>query len=150
MNRYGVRIGLRVVIVSKLDDTKDLGIAKEHLHVRRPDEEGVVESRASADGGYLWWVRHNDNTMGIYGFDEFNPAKGYFYAVDYLWRDGEFLKVGRIISSEPGTLEAEVEKLTNKEPCSISAIRGPFERETDAQAAPKIFLASFGRSPEKT
>ena len=63
------------------------------------------------------------------------------YAIDYFWRDGELLKVGRIISTKPEALKGEVFKLTNNEICSISAIYGPFATETDAQAARGAFFA---------
>lgn len=142
MNRYWVKIGLKVVTVSNLPSAKSLGIAKEHHNVRKPNKEGVVEARAAADGGYLWWVKHNDNTLGIYGCDEFNPAEGYFYAIDYAWIDGETLKIGRIISSKSEILETEVRKLTKEEPCSISAIKGPFETEADAQTVSLSFFAT--------
>ncbi len=142
MHRYNVKVGLRVVTVRNLHDAKSIGLEEEsHNYVRKSNEKGIVEECTAVDG-YFWWIRHNDNTVGVYGFDEFNPAEGYFYAIDYFWRDREFLKVGRIISSKPEILEEEVHKLTKGEPFSISAMYGPFETEYAAQAASGPF---FGR-----
>lgn len=133
MHRYNVKVGLRVVTVKNLHDAKSIGLEeKPHHYVRRSNEKGIVEERTAVDG-YFWWIRHSDNTSGVYGFDEFDPAEGYFYAIDYFWRDREFLKIGRIISSNPENLEKEVRKLTKGEHCSISATYGPFETEDDAQ-----------------
>jgi len=133
MDGYKVKAGLRVVTVNNLHDSQSIGIGEEPDHgFRKSNEKGIVEQPAAADG-YLWWVRHTNNMFGLYGSDEFELEEGYLYAIDYFWRDGEFLKVGRIISSNPESLEKEVRKLTKGEHCSISATYGPFETEDDAQ-----------------
>ncbi len=62
------------------------------------------------------------------------------YIIDYFWRDGNFLKVGRIISADRGALFPEAQKLMGGALGSISEVRGPFENEAKAQARPSPFL----------
>ena len=65
-----------------------------------------------------------------------------FWIIDYFWRpEGtNLLLVGRIISPKPDQLENEAEKLMKGERGSISAIRGPFGTEHDAQVEPSPFV----------
>ncbi len=132
MDHYKVKVGLRVKIIGILKNANSMGIAKEHCSIRKPNEEGAIEAKAGADN--RWWIRHNDNTLGIYLSDEFNPKKGCFYRIEYFWREEgtNFLKVGKIISPNSETLEKEVRELTKNEHCSISAVQGPFNTEEDA------------------
>ena len=67
-----VRVGLRVKTM-KLGSTKGFFITQRHLDVRKSRITGTVTGWVPGHGGDIWWVKHDDGTVGAYGFDEFEP-----------------------------------------------------------------------------
>ena len=65
-----IRVGL-IVEVKKLGDTKGMFISKKHLDVRAIGVKGTVVGYVPGHGGDIWWVKHDDGTVGAYVFDEF-------------------------------------------------------------------------------
>ena len=69
-----VRVGLRVE-VKKLGDTRGMLIKKEHLDIRKVGVKGTIVGYIPGHGGDLWWIRHDDGTVGAYVFDEFEKIE---------------------------------------------------------------------------
>ena len=69
-----VRVGLRVE-VKKLGDTRGMLIQKEHLDIRKLGVKGTIVGYIPGHGGDLWWIRHDDGTVGAYVFDEFEKIE---------------------------------------------------------------------------
>lgn len=70
-----VKIGLKVEITKLEDNTRGMFVAKKHLDVRRVGAKGTVVGYVPGHGGDVWWVRHDDETVGVYIFDEFELLK---------------------------------------------------------------------------
>jgi len=71
MNRY--QSGLRVRI-TKDEGTTGLMIAPKNLEARGVDKIGVVTGYVPGHGGDVWWVRHDDGSVGAYVFTEFEEV----------------------------------------------------------------------------
>ncbi len=72
MKRDQVKVGLRVKTNKKLGNTKGFLISRKNLDVRKPNKNGIVVGWVPGHGGDVWWVQHNDGTVGAYDFDEFS------------------------------------------------------------------------------
>ncbi|MEK7151426.1 MAG: hypothetical protein AAB784_01780 [Patescibacteria group bacterium] len=57
-----------------LESTMGLLVARKHLDARQPNKEGEVKGWVPGHGGDVWWVAHNDETVGAYSFEEFEPV----------------------------------------------------------------------------
>ncbi len=60
---------LRVKVL-RLGDTEGMLIGKKYLDVRKVGAVGVVEGWVPGHGGDVWWVRHEDGTVGAYIYTE--------------------------------------------------------------------------------
>ncbi len=69
-----VEIGLRVRTNERLGKTTSMLIVQKHGDARQPSKEGTVSGYVPGHGGDVWWVTHNDGTVGAYMFDEFSPV----------------------------------------------------------------------------
>lgn len=49
----------------------------QHLECRRPSAKGTIRGWVPGHGGDVWWVEHEDGTVGAYCFDEleFTPEE---------------------------------------------------------------------------
>lgn len=72
MDLAKVRVGLRVRTDGHLGKTTGMIITQKHLNARQPNKEGEVSGYVPGHGGDVWWVTHNDGTVGAYMFDEFH------------------------------------------------------------------------------
>ena len=68
-----VRKGLRVQISASLTSDGGLLVAPTHLRARGPGKIGKVNGYVPGHGGDVWWVEHDDGTIGAYCFNEFEP-----------------------------------------------------------------------------
>jgi len=75
MNLNEVKTGLHVRTVGDLGDTEGMLIAKKHLDARRPYAVGVVWGYVPGHGGDVWWIKHEDGTIGAYMYDEFKAEQ---------------------------------------------------------------------------
>lgn len=66
--------GLRVITKSNLGSTMGMTVHQRHCSARKPNKEGDVGGWVPGHGGDLWWVNHDDGTVGVYMFDEFELA----------------------------------------------------------------------------
>lgn len=69
-----VEFGLKVKTNKRLGRTTGMLIAQKHLDARQPNKEGEVSGWVPGHGGDVWWVTHNDGTVGAYVFNEFSPV----------------------------------------------------------------------------
>lgn len=81
MDASEVRLGLRVKTVEELGTTKGMLINIRHLEARESNKFGVVGGYVPGHGGDVWWVRHEDDTVGAYAVGEFNP----FYSWEHVF-----------------------------------------------------------------
>lgn len=49
-------------------------VKQHHIDVRRPGEEAEYAGYVPGAGGDIWWVRHQDGSIGAYTFDEITNA----------------------------------------------------------------------------
>lgn len=73
MKLEDVENGLRVRTVFNLRGTNGMTIAKKNLDARTTNALGTVRGWVPGHGGDVWWVQHDNGTVGAYVFDEFNP-----------------------------------------------------------------------------
>lgn len=69
-----VKIGLRVEIV-RLEDTKGMFVAKKHLDVRDVGAKGEIIGYVPGHGGDVWWIKHDNGSIGAYVFNEFEVLR---------------------------------------------------------------------------
>ncbi len=75
MQDRDVEPGLSVKVTElKEAYTKAFFVRKQYLQARRLGAVGVVHSYVSGHGGDVWWVRHEDGSVAVYMFDEFEPV----------------------------------------------------------------------------
>ena len=68
-----VKPWLRVRTV-KLGETTGMLIAEKHLNCRRAGVTGTVQHYVPGHGGDVWFVAHDDGTVGAYRFTELEPV----------------------------------------------------------------------------
>jgi hypothetical protein len=73
MNLDDVKAGMFVKTVERLGGTSGMLIHPKHLSARRPNGIGVVWGWVPGHGGDVWLVRHPDDEIGAYVYDEFEP-----------------------------------------------------------------------------
>lgn len=56
------------------DQVKGMCIAPKHLEIRTPETNGTVQSYVGGHGGDVWWVTHEDGSVGAYAYNEFERA----------------------------------------------------------------------------
>lgn len=69
--------GSQVVTHDPLGSTAGMMVAAKHMECRRPGAKGTVRGWVPGHGGDVWWVEHEDGTVGAYCFDEleFTPEE---------------------------------------------------------------------------
>ena len=68
-----VRQGILVRTNKHVDDpdsTKGFLIKEEYITARKSNVAGQVQSYVPGHGGDIWFVRHEDGSVGAYGFPE--------------------------------------------------------------------------------
>lgn len=88
MNPCEIRDGLRVKTCNILGTTKRFLIEEKNLKARQANKEGVVIGDVSCRNENVWQILHDDDTVGVYTFDEFEKyteiytSYGSFYDED--------------------------------------------------------------------
>ena len=72
MNIEDIKVGMRVK-TTRLHSTRGMIVKEHHLKVRKAGLEGTVKGYVPGHGGDVWWVEHNDGSVGAYCFNEFRP-----------------------------------------------------------------------------
>lgn len=69
--------GSKVVTHAELDSTSGMMVSPRHIECRRPSAKGTVRGWVPGHGGDVWWVEHEDGTVGAYCFNEleFTPEE---------------------------------------------------------------------------
>ena len=70
MNCQEIREQMRVRTVKVLGGTIGMLIKEPHLDARKPNTEGIVLGYVAGHGGDVWWVKHDDDSVGAYVFYE--------------------------------------------------------------------------------
>lgn len=72
----GLEPKMRVKVAGELDPGATRGMfgVGRQVSERRPGAEGELLQMAGGTGGEVWFVRHDDGTVGIYAFTEFDLA----------------------------------------------------------------------------
>jgi len=68
-----VKIGMRVRTNQSLGSTRDFLVEHRYLVTRTPDKPGVILNYAAGHDGDVWWVKHDDGSIGAYCYEEFEP-----------------------------------------------------------------------------
>lgn len=66
--------GMRVKIV-RLEDTKGMLIKQHHLDIREVGQTGILSGYVPGHGGDVWWVNHDNGTIGAYSINEFEEIQ---------------------------------------------------------------------------
>lgn len=66
--------GTRVVTNDPLGSTSGMLVNPKHLECRRGGARGVVRGWVAGHGGDVYWVEHEDGTVGAYCWSEFEFA----------------------------------------------------------------------------
>lgn len=62
-----VQIGASIMPANKC---RGFCVAQKHIDARKARSTGVYAGHVPGCGGDVWWVHHEDGTMGAYLFDE--------------------------------------------------------------------------------
>ncbi len=71
MKLQNIQKGIEIKTNKKLGDTKGFLINKKNLDARTPNSVGTVLNWVPGHGGDVWWIKHQDNSVGAYLFNEF-------------------------------------------------------------------------------
>ncbi len=66
-----VKVGLHVRTNSQLGSTLGFMVVENNMNARRPDATGILIGYIPGHGGDCWWLKHGDETVAAYCFDEF-------------------------------------------------------------------------------
>jgi len=67
--------GTKVRIADKIDPPEECGgflVHQRHLLARKPGAVGEYVGWVPGAGGDLWWIKHEDGSIGAYMFTEVN------------------------------------------------------------------------------
>jgi len=71
---YGTPVKIRCKILPKKECAGFLVNAK-HIECRRASENGVYRGYVPGAGGDVWWIQHDDGTVGAYMFSELTDVR---------------------------------------------------------------------------
>ena len=76
MDQNKIVDGMRVRTTEVLykSDPGVFRVASKNLDARQANKEGFVLGRLPGHRGNVWWVKHDDETVGAYLFAEFNAV----------------------------------------------------------------------------
>lgn len=78
LNGHLPEAGTRVVVANRNEDSHTGGflVNPRHISARKPvGTNGVYKSWVPGAGGDLWWIEHEDGSVGAYAYTELEPAK---------------------------------------------------------------------------
>lgn len=74
MDAEKISLQMRVRTNPKLFSTAGFIVAQRCLDARRANAEGTIGGYVPGHGGDVWFVAHDDGSVGAYSTDEFEPA----------------------------------------------------------------------------
>lgn len=76
MKAESVRNGMNVITAHafKANATEGMSVHLRHLGARRTSTRGVTDGYVPGHGGEVWWVKHEDGSVGAYSYSELNAA----------------------------------------------------------------------------
>lgn len=78
----------KVIIHDTIDKDPGFLVKKHHLECRKPSVSGIICGVVPGHGGDVYWVKHEDETIGAYGYPEFELAPGYDAILDVIYEEG--------------------------------------------------------------
>ncbi|HBI25646.1 MAG: hypothetical protein UT41_C0001G0234 [Candidatus Wolfebacteria bacterium GW2011_GWC2_39_22] len=70
MNSNQVKEGISIKTTA-LKSTKGMLVKHEYLAARKAGATGIVMGFVPGHGGDVWWIKHEDGSIGAYCFNEF-------------------------------------------------------------------------------
>lgn len=71
-------IGTALRIKKRIAPTEKCGgflVKQEYLKARRPSEDAQYAGWVAGAGGDVWWIRHQDGSIGAYSYDEITDIR---------------------------------------------------------------------------
>ena len=78
-----------------------------HLEARRPNAKGVVRGWVSGHGGDVYWVQHEDESVGAYGFWEFELEEELMDRYIILSNDGDGYEHHHLLTKKEAVEKSE-------------------------------------------
>lgn len=78
----------KVIIHDTIDKNPGFSVKRNHLECRKPSISGIIWGVVPNHGGNVYWVKHEDETIGAYGYPEFELAPGYEAVLDVIYEEG--------------------------------------------------------------
>lgn len=66
-------VGAQFVTCLELGDTRGFMVHPKHMAARRSSTRGVYRGYVAGHGGDVWWIEHEDGTVGAYCYTELAP-----------------------------------------------------------------------------
>jgi hypothetical protein len=102
MEPNGIDVGVRIKTTT-LGSTKGIFVRQHFLDARKAGVTGTVTGFVSGHGGDVWWVEHEDKTVGVYSVSELVVAEAPGH------RRGS--RVGQYDHLDPVALSLDMDKL---------------------------------------
>ena len=67
------KVGIPVKTTQKIMESNECRgflVKDKHITCRRPNQKGIYRGSVPGAGGDLWWVEHEDGTIGAYMYNE--------------------------------------------------------------------------------
>jgi hypothetical protein len=78
----------KVIIHDTIDKDPGFLVKGHHLECRKSSISGIIWGYVPGHGGDVYWVKHEDGTIGAYCFTEFELAPGYEAILDVVYEEG--------------------------------------------------------------
>lgn len=69
--QYLLEPGTRIVTHASLGSTLGIIVRDQYLATRRPSTPAVLGNYVAGHGGDIYWAKHDDGTVAVYGWQEF-------------------------------------------------------------------------------
>lgn len=69
--KYILTQGVQVLTHGKIDGTAGLLVRQDFLNNRRTNAKATIHGPVAGHGGDIYWAKHEDNTVAVYGWWEF-------------------------------------------------------------------------------
>ncbi len=64
-------VGTKIITSIALHPTTGLMVKPKYLEARRPSTAGIIQGFVPGHGGDIYWVEHEDESIAVYGWMEF-------------------------------------------------------------------------------
>jgi hypothetical protein len=71
-----LKLGTPIITHEALDTTSGLMVHGKHIEARRPNAKGTIAGIVGGHGGDTYWVKHDDEQVAAYGWQEFELDQG--------------------------------------------------------------------------